>query len=109
MESISFLEITSVTASRVGVRIVKMEMCFQIEELLRGSRFVSTVKNIYAKNPPRATVTNGRHAMYKALGDGIGSVMVMMMIILCVSVPLGIWKAIDIILWLIRHVGISWN
>lgn len=41
------------------------------------------------------------------IGDGIGTLLLGMLIIIIVSVPLGIWKLIDIIIWLYKHV--SWN
>ena len=39
--------------------------------------------------------------------DGVGQAITVMMLMLLVSVPLGIWKAVEIIIWLFRNVSIS--
>jgi len=36
-----------------------------------------------------------------------GGVIKGMMIILCISIPLGVWKLIEIIIWLFNHVSIN--
>jgi len=41
--------------------------------------------------------------------DGIGDALTIMFVMLCISVPLGIWKMIDIIIWLCRHVSVNFN
>ena len=38
--------------------------------------------------------------------DGLNYAMGMVGIILFISVPLGIWKLIDIIIWIIQHVHV---
>jgi hypothetical protein len=38
--------------------------------------------------------------------DGIGSAITFLFVVVCVSVPFAIWKLIDIVIWLWRHVGI---
>jgi len=40
------------------------------------------------------------------LGD-VKQVIKGMMIILCISIPLGVWKLIEIIIWLFNHVSIN--
>lgn len=39
--------------------------------------------------------------------SGIGKAMVVMFIVMCISLPLGIWKLIEIIAWAINHISIS--
>jgi len=41
------------------------------------------------------------------IGDGLGPLLLGMFIICVISVPLGIWKLIDIIIWFCKH--ISWQ
>ncbi len=44
---------------------------------------------------------------YGSIGDAIGGFMAAMVLLLCVSVPLGLWKLIEIIIWICHHVSIS--
>ena len=39
--------------------------------------------------------------------DGIGTFISAMMIALCISVPLGLWKLVEIIIWITKHVKIT--
>ena len=39
--------------------------------------------------------------------DGLGQAMGCLFVVAAVSVPLGIWKLIDIAIWLYEHVSIS--
>lgn len=41
--------------------------------------------------------------------DGIGSLINGLFIISVISVPLAIWKAVEIIIWLYHHISISCN
>jgi len=45
--------------------------------------------------------------MSNGFSDAFGSVVDGMIIVLCISVPLGIWKLIDIIIWLIKHFRVT--
>lgn len=38
--------------------------------------------------------------------DGLGDAIKFLFLICCISVPLGIWKAVDIVVWLFHHVSI---
>jgi hypothetical protein len=40
--------------------------------------------------------------------DGIGNLIVCLCWVCAISVPLGLWKLIEIVIWLCRHVSISW-
>ena len=42
-------------------------------------------------------------------GDGIFEAFIVLMVILIVSVPLAIWKMVDITIWVFTHVTINWN
>lgn len=41
----------------------------------------------------------------KALGDFIK----FLMVACCISVPFGLWKLIEIIIWIFRNVSVSWG
>lgn len=41
---------------------------------------------------------------FSALGDGMMVMFKIICVILCIFVPLGIWKLIDIIIWCCHHV-----
>ena len=41
--------------------------------------------------------------------EGIDKVINGMIVLLCVFVPLGIWKLIDIAIWLFSHISVRWN
>ena len=47
--------------------------------------------------------------MYECVAKGIVDVITGMFILLCITVPLGIWKLIDIIIWLCHHVNVVVN
>jgi hypothetical protein len=38
------------------------------------------------------------------LGDGLATLFLMMALVLAIAVPLGLWKLIDIAIWLCHHV-----
>jgi hypothetical protein len=42
-----------------------------------------------------------------ALADMMGKALMSVVILLCLSIPLAIWKVIDIIIWVVNHVDIS--
>jgi hypothetical protein len=41
------------------------------------------------------------------IGDGIAYFMITCLVMLIVFVPLGIWKIVEIIIWLIENVSVS--
>ena len=41
-------------------------------------------------------------SMFKGLGEGIA----ILFIICCISVPLGIWKLFDIVMWIVDHLRV---
>jgi len=41
------------------------------------------------------------------IADGLGDFITFLMVVCCISVPLGIWKLIDIIIWMVKHVSVS--
>ncbi len=47
--------------------------------------------------------------MIEGIGQGIGDAMGCMMAIILFSVPLGIWKLVEIIIWIVNHISISIN
>lgn len=47
--------------------------------------------------------------MYGGIGRGITELMVLMIWGLVISVPLAIWKLVEIVIWLFNHVSISWT
>lgn len=46
---------------------------------------------------------------YSSLGDGVVAGFKFLLILAAVSVPLAIWKLIDIAIWLYDHVSIQWS
>ncbi len=40
------------------------------------------------------------------IGDGLGQLIKFLFAVCCVSVPLGIWKAVDIVIWCVHHVSV---
>ena len=42
-----------------------------------------------------------------SIGDGLGELIKFLLIVSAVSVPLGIWKAVDIAIWLAHHIHFS--
>ena len=47
--------------------------------------------------------------MMRDIGDAIGNAFAMMFYLCCVFVPLGMWKLIEIIVWVFRHVHFGVN
>lgn len=45
--------------------------------------------------------------MVQGIGDAIGRLMATLMILCVIFVPLGAWKAIEIIIWLWKNVKVS--
>lgn len=45
--------------------------------------------------------------MVSGIGDAIGDLFKWMLIMLVVFVPLGVWKLVEIIMWLFKHVHIG--
>lgn len=45
--------------------------------------------------------------MFNGMLDGIGRILDLMMILLIFFFPLGLWKLIDIIVWLFKHITIT--
>lgn len=43
------------------------------------------------------------------IGDGIAEMFKLGAALLAISIPLSIWKLIDIVLWLVGHVSILWS
>ena len=43
----------------------------------------------------------------KGLGEALNQAFQTGLILLCIFVPLGLWKIIEIIIWLVRHVKIG--
>lgn len=39
--------------------------------------------------------------------EGFYKLFMIMLIILCISVPLGLWKLIEIIIWICKHISIK--
>lgn len=46
---------------------------------------------------------------FNHIGQALESLFRAAAIALCISVPLAIWKAVDIAIWLFTHVRISWQ
>ena len=40
---------------------------------------------------------------YGKMGDGIGSAMIVAFVLLCIFVPLGLWKLVEIAVWIFKH------
>jgi hypothetical protein len=38
---------------------------------------------------------------------GVGETIALLFILCCIFVPLGLWKLVEIIIWLFQHVSIS--
>lgn len=43
---------------------------------------------------------------YSGVGDAVARLFNLMTILLCIFVPLGVWKLIDIIIWVFSHIKI---
>lgn len=46
---------------------------------------------------------------YGGIGEAINAMFIAMFILIIIFVPLGIWKIIDIIIWLSKNLNISWG
>ena len=48
--------------------------------------------------------------MVRGIGDAISALIISLFVICCIAVPLGVWKLIDLAMWLFTHVkiGINW-
>lgn len=44
---------------------------------------------------------------YRAIGDAICSLFIAIVILLLISMPLAVWKLIDIVIWLWEHITIT--
>ena len=38
--------------------------------------------------------------------DGLGELIIALFVICCIAVPLGVWKLVDIVIWLCQHVSV---
>lgn len=45
--------------------------------------------------------------MMQGVADAIGSFITTLFVLCVIFVPLGLWKLIEIIIWLFRHIDIS--
>ena len=45
--------------------------------------------------------------MYQGMGEALSAVMKMVMILLIVFIPLGLWKLIEIFIWVYNNVSLS--
>lgn len=45
--------------------------------------------------------------MYSEIGKAIEALFKMLFIVCCLSTPLAIWKIIDIVIWVIKHIKIG--
>lgn len=41
--------------------------------------------------------------------SGLVSLFKLMAILLCVTIPLGLWKLTEIAIWIYGHVNVNWN
>jgi hypothetical protein len=46
---------------------------------------------------------------YDRMGDGIVALMKLGAILLVIFIPLGLWKLIDLLIWLAGHVRLGWE
>ena len=44
---------------------------------------------------------------YSAIGDAICNLFIAIVILLLISIPLAVWKLIDIVIWLYKHITIT--
>ena len=45
--------------------------------------------------------------MFEGIGEALGNLIKLLFILCCISVPLAIWKLVEIIIWLFSHVSIE--
>ena len=45
--------------------------------------------------------------MIEGIGKGIEQLFMIMFVALCISVPLGVWKLVEVIIWVFKHVSIT--
>lgn len=41
--------------------------------------------------------------------DQLGKLVLILFVICCISIPLGIWKLVELIIEFFKHISISWN
>lgn len=46
---------------------------------------------------------------YKDIGSGVVTLIKMLLILLAIFVPLGLWKLIEIAIWLFKNINITWG
>ncbi|MCC7375411.1 MAG: hypothetical protein IT581_12220 [Verrucomicrobiales bacterium] len=46
---------------------------------------------------------------YSRFGNGIATVMLIVMVLFVVFVPLGVWKAVELLLWVWEHLEVAWK
>lgn len=46
---------------------------------------------------------------YSHIGDAVTNLIVGMAVLIVIFVPLGLWKLIEIIVWLFKNVTITWG
>ena len=47
--------------------------------------------------------------MYEQIGEGFVALFKFMAILLAFTIPLGLWKLIDIVIWLFEHITINFG
>jgi hypothetical protein len=47
--------------------------------------------------------------MYDNIGKGIEALFFAVIVLLAIAVPLAVWKLIDITIYLLNHVGVTWK
>lgn len=47
--------------------------------------------------------------MYNQIGEGFVALFKLMVVLLAITIPLGLWKLIDIAVWLFRNVTINFG
>lgn len=47
--------------------------------------------------------------MYGKVGDAVVSLIVAMAVALVIFVPLGLWKLVEIVIWIATHVSVRWQ
>jgi len=44
--------------------------------------------------------------MFQAIGEAVSALFVTMLVLIVIFVPLGLWKLIEIIVWLFTHIRV---
>ena len=47
--------------------------------------------------------------MVEGIGKAMRDVIIFLFVVCCITVPLGVWKLIEIIIWIVKHINISIN